>query len=189
MKPSDAPARSGRDISIPKGVLVAVALLLLFTIGLAATARLTGRNHVTMPPTRAVASCDLTFTDRNDGGVEIADATTGRHVATVAPTTGGFLRGIMRGLVREHRLNDLSAGSAFRLTRWADGRLSIEDPGTRESFELEAFGPTNEAVFAQLLTDDPAGGHAETRASATMDGKTTASTRVTTADAGGATTR
>ncbi len=174
------PQMAGSDIRVPRGLLVGTALLLVFTIGLAGTARLTGANHITMPPTYAVASRDLTFTDQRDGGIEIADATTGHHVATIVPTTGGFLRGIMRGLVREHRLNDLSSGSAFRLTRWADGRLSIEDPATRERFELEAFGSTNEAVFARFLIDEPQ----EKQANGTM-----AVTRMTTADATGAAAR
>ena len=149
-RPSDV-VRDG--MRIPKAVLIAAGGLLVFTMVVAGTARITGNNHVILPQTQVVASRDLTFTDQGDGGIEIADAVTGRHVTTVVPTTGGFLRGIMRGLVREHRLNDLAPGSAFRLTRWADGRLSIEDPTTHERFELEAFGPTNEAVFARLLVD------------------------------------
>ena len=149
---TNPPVNARKDpMRIPNGVLIGAGVLLAFTMAMAGTARVTGHNHVTLPPTQAVESRDLTFTDLSDGGVEITDANTGRHVTTVVPTTGGFLRGIMRGLVREHRLNDLAAGSAFRLTRWADGRLSIEDPTTRERFELEAFGPTNEAVFARLL--------------------------------------
>ncbi len=151
--PTAGRPRSKETVIIPKGVIAAAGALLLFTIALAGAARITGNNHVALPPTEAVASRDLTFTDQPDGGILIDDAVTGRRVALVAPTTGGFLRGIMRGLVREHRLNDLAAGSSFRLTRWADGRLSIEDPATAERFELEAFGPTNEAVFARLLDD------------------------------------
>ena len=149
------PTRSSADIVVPRGALAAAAVLMLFTIALAGTARLTGRNHVVLPPTAAVASRDLTFTDRADGGIVVTDIGTGQPVTVIAPTTGGFLRGIMRGLVREHRLNELAPGSAFRLTRWADGRLSIADPQTGEHIELAAFGPTNEAVFARLLDGVP----------------------------------
>ena len=56
---------------------------------------------------------------------------------------------------------DGEAHTSFRLTRWADGRLSIEDPTTRESYELEAFGSTNEAVFARFLPE-PATSPAQT---------------------------
>ena len=48
-----------------------------------------------------------------------------------------------------------AAGHApFRLTRYADGRLALDDPSTGAHVELRAFGPTNEAAFARLL---PAG--------------------------------
>ena len=38
------------------------------------------------------------------------------------------------------------------LTRWADGRLSLEDRTTGRVIALDAFGPTNGEAFAQLLT-------------------------------------
>lgn len=140
--------------TFPPGVLFGAGALLAFTIAVAGVARVSHHNVVVLPPAAAVASRDLRFADLANGGIEVTDAGSGRLVATVQPETGGFLRGIMRGLVREHRLEDKAAHTAFRLTRWADGRLSIADPDTRESFELEAFGSTNEAVFARLL-DEP----------------------------------
>lgn len=139
---------------IPKGVIIGAGLLMLFTIVVAAVSHRAGIYHVTTPPTTAVASRDLFFADQHDGGVLVTDAKTGKRVAMIEPTTGGFLRGIMRGLVREHRLNDLPSGTAFRLTHWADGRLSIADPANGESFDLEAFGSTNELAFAKLLEED-----------------------------------
>ena len=145
------------EVRVPRGALVAAAVLLAFTVAVAGTARLTGRNHVAPTPAQPLLSRDLAFADRADGAVVVTDATTGRPVALVAPETGGFLRGILRGLVREHRLNDLPDGTAFRLTRWSDGRLSIEDPAMRERFELEAFGATNEAAFARFLDEPQAG--------------------------------
>lgn len=138
---------------IPKGVIVGAGLLMLLTIGVAGVSHRAGTYHVTMPPTTAVSSRDLLFADQRDGGVLVTDADTGAKVATVEPKTGGFIRGIMRGLVRGHRLNEQAVGTAFRLTQWADGRLSIADPSTGESFDLEAFGSTNEASFAKFLDD------------------------------------
>ena len=142
---------SAKPAEMPKGVIVLAGALLLFTMAVAGTARITHNNHVILPPTQAVASRDLLFKDLKDGGVEVTDAGTGEHVYTVVPTTGGFLRGVLRGLVHDHRRVDRAIGYAFHLTRWADGRLSLEDPTTHESFELEAFGSTNELVFAQFL--------------------------------------
>ena len=140
-----------RKPEMPKGFVVLTGALMLFVVAIAGIARISHNNRVILPPTTAIASRDLAFKDLPNGGVEVSDAVSGAHVYTVVPTTGGFLRGVMRGLVRDHRRMDGEAHTSFRLTRWADGRLSIEDPTTHESYELEAFGSTNEAVFAQFL--------------------------------------
>lgn len=147
------PAPPQRPI-IPRGVIIGAGLLMVFTIIVAGVSHRAGFYHTRMPPSKPVASRDLLFADQHNGGVLVTDAKTGQRVAVIEPTTGGFLRGIMRGLVREHKLNDQAEGSAFRLTHWADGRLSIADPTTGESFDLEAFGATNEAAFAKLLEED-----------------------------------
>ncbi len=40
----------------------------------------------------------------------------------------------------------------FRLIAWSDGRLTLDDLATKRHIELEAFGPTNERVFAEFLS-------------------------------------
>ena len=167
------PAAPAQRPIIPRGVIIGAGLLMLFTVIIAGVSHRAGIYHITTPPTTAVASRDLFFVDQRDGGVLVTDATTGKRVSLVEPTTGGFMRGIMRGLVREHRLKEQATGTAFRLTHWADGRLSIADPTTGESFDLEAFGSTNELAFAKLLDDDetPAGGSAADKAAANTAGK------------------
>ena len=130
------------DITIqggfPRSVLISVGLMLAGTIALAGITHATNAEHVVMP------SFEQLF----------VTAATGRLVSNVAPQSGHFIRGIMRALVLGHRRAGQPDGMPFRLTRWADGRLTIADPSTRESFELEAFGSTNEQVFAALL-DSP----------------------------------
>ena len=143
------------DITIqggfPKGAIMGIGALMLLTIGIAGSSRMLGLGHIDMGPTTAVESLNLNFKDLPSGGVLVTDADSGKLVSNVLPTTGGFLRGIMRALVRDHDLQQKPAGTSFRLTQWADGRLSIADPATNESFELEAFGHTNEAVFASFF--------------------------------------
>jgi len=128
------------------GVLVAVALLL------AGAGRIvgTGSASVTAAP---VAARDLRFEDRADGGVSILDARDGRQVDVAEAGTNGFMRATLRGLARERRLRGVEAGASapFRVTAWADGRVTLDDPATGRHVELEAFGQTNEAAFARLL--------------------------------------
>jgi putative photosynthetic complex assembly protein len=93
----------------------------------------------------------LQFEDRADGAVVVYDARSEQIAAVLAPETNGFVRGVMRGLARERRREDIGSGPPFMLTRWSDGRLSIEDEATHQRIELVAFGPTNFAAFARLL--------------------------------------
>ena len=65
-----------------------------------------------------------------------------------------------RGLtiaLREHEYDAVPRGrivyevGAARFILYADRRLVLDDPATGSAVELEAFGPTNMAVFAGLL--------------------------------------
>lgn len=136
---------------IPRGILIGAALMIGFTIALSGTARLTGIGTTHMPATAAVESRSLHFADQRDGSIAVTDAATGRTVAVVPPGSNGFLRGTLRGLARERKRQDIGPEPAFKLIRWADGRLTLEDPTTRRVVDLAAFGPTNSGVFADLL--------------------------------------
>jgi putative photosynthetic complex assembly protein len=94
----------------------------------------------------------LRFADRADGAVVITEAGTGLLVDVASPGTNGFLRSTLRGLARDRKRREIGAEAPFRLTRWADGRLSLQDEATGRSIDLGAFGPTNAAVFAHLMT-------------------------------------
>jgi putative photosynthetic complex assembly protein len=100
----------------------------------------------------AVASRDLRFEDRADGGVGIVDARAGATIAAIAPGEGGFVRATLRGLARERRREELGREIPFRLTVWGDGRLTLEDPATGRFVDLGAFGQTQAETFARLIT-------------------------------------
>ncbi len=137
---------------IPRGILIGAALMIGLTIVLSGAARLTGIGTTHMPAAAAVESRSLHFADQRDGSIAVTDAATGRTVAVVSPGTNGFLRGTLRGLARERKRQDVGPEPAFQLVRWADGRLTLEDPMTRRVVDMGAFGPTNSGVFADLLT-------------------------------------
>jgi putative photosynthetic complex assembly protein len=138
--------------SFPRGALLGAAALMTLTMVAAGTARLTGFGTSLAPDGTPVESRDLRFADRSDGAVVITEAKTGRVVDVASPGTNGFLRSTMRGLARDRKRQDLGAEAPFRLTRWADGRLSLQDEATGRSIDLGAFGATNAAVFAHLMT-------------------------------------
>jgi putative photosynthetic complex assembly protein len=141
--------------SFPRPVLAIAGAVLAFSIAGAAVGRLTGAANDT-PVSTVVAARDLLFRDQPNGGVAVYDALdTSTPIQVIAPETGGFLRATMRGLARQRLRQDADREVPFHLTGWADGRLTLADPTTGRSVEMEAFGITNEAVFAHLLTAQP----------------------------------
>ena len=136
----------------PRGVLALAGGAVALSLVTAAVGRLTGAAN-SAPTAAAVASRELVFRDQSNGGVAVYDATnTAVPINIIAPETNGFLRATMRGLARQRLRQDADRDVPFRLTEWADGRLTLEDPTTGRKVEMEAFGISNEEVFAHLLT-------------------------------------
>lgn len=145
------------DQPFPRSVLIGAAVLVTVAMAAAGTARLTGIGTTQVAPAAAVESRDLRFDDRADGSVAVYDVAAGRFVARFEAGSGNFVRGVLRGFARERRLRGAGREQPMRLTRWADGRLSLDDPVTGRHVDLEAFGPTNAAEFARLLYAGAAG--------------------------------
>lgn len=127
---------------------LAVVLALAFVAG----QRLSGAQPTQVAASVAVEKRAVRFEDRADGSVGVFDVGAAEPFDVIAPQTGGFLRGTLRGLARARKLNNTDKEPPFELTRWADGRLSLSDPQTGREISLEPFGPSNYAVFKRLLT-------------------------------------
>ena len=138
-------------INLPRGPLLGAGALVLLALLAVATVRLTGVGAVKVPDATAVSVRDLRFEDRPDGSIVVLEAGDRSLVNTVQPGTNGFLRSTLRGLARERKRQGIGAEPSFRLIGRADGRLTLEDPATGRRVDLESFGPTNAAVFAQLM--------------------------------------
>jgi putative photosynthetic complex assembly protein len=138
--------------SFPRLPLIGAAALLTVAIGTVAAARLSGVSARMMIHDDApVASRMLRFEDRGDGSVGVIDAKTAVDIAVAAPGTNGFLRGTMRGLMRTRKLNEVNVREPFRLELFADGQLVLTDTVVQKPIALNAFGPSNAAVFAAFL--------------------------------------
>ena len=141
-----------RSETVPRSALIAAGVMIALVISGAAISRLSGASD-SAPTAAPVVSRDLLFRDRADGAILVFDARDpSAPIQVVAPETNGFLRGTMRGLARQRIRQDADRDVPFRLTQWADNRLTLEDPTTHRRVDLEAFGETNEMVFARLLT-------------------------------------
>ncbi len=127
--------------------VIAIFVMLTGAVGLAAIGPAAG-GRSEPPASRIISERSLRFIDRADGAVvALADDKPVR----VFQGEQGFLRGTLRGLARMRHKAGESSQAPFRLAAWADGRLTLDDTFNGQRVDLEAFGPTNAAVFASLL--------------------------------------
>lgn len=152
-------AADHRANDVPKGALIAVGVMIAFSIAAAGLTRLAGDYTVAPPPAVAEDSRTLIFQDRADRGIAVIDGATGARIADLAPGTHGFVRGLLRGLSRDRQVHRVGPEVPFTLTRWSDGRYSITDPATGSVLHLAAYGFGNVKEFAAFLppqTERPA---------------------------------
>jgi putative photosynthetic complex assembly protein len=139
------------ETNVPRGVLLGAVAVIGIALLLATSARVSGIGLTRMPEATQVAQRELRFGDRADGAVVITAWPGGEVVEVLPPGTNGFARGVLRGMARERHSQEIGSEPPFRLVRWSDGRLSLDDPSTGRRIELDAFGTTNTAVFARLM--------------------------------------
>lgn len=136
---------------VPRGALIAAGVLVAGTIIGAAFSSFGGHSAVAPPQAERAEQVALRFIDREQGGIAVHDAQTGARIAVLEPGTNGFIRGVLRGLARERRQNEIGEAPAFTLIRRTDGRLALIDGSTGRRIELDAFGHTNAGAFASLM--------------------------------------
>lgn len=146
------------EIVVPRGVLIAAGIIMLFSIGLAGAARHARLSAPPVPKAPPKAVVEVRFHDAADGSIRMLDASTERELAVVPPRSDGFVRGVLRGMFRTRKLESMDREARFRLAREADGHLTLEDPQTARRIELDSFGPDNTAAFARLLEAGVAAG-------------------------------
>lgn len=138
----------------PRGALLAAASLVVFSLvaaGLGSAAKHDRLSTQTVVRSEPATTLDMAFTDDASGAVHIRDARTGEHVLTLAPGADGFIRSVVRGLVRDRRSRGIDQAPPFRLSQWANGDLVLEDTATGKQIDLRAFGATNKEAFARIL--------------------------------------
>lgn len=135
------------------GGLVGITLLVVFGVRSGVVpARPTAPEIRAQSAVAVVSTRDFVFADRADGALVATDATTGQVALVLEPgSNSGFIRGVMRGMMRERQLHQVSRHGPVTITQWADGALTLKDPSTGRILELGSFGNTNRAAFAQLL--------------------------------------
>jgi len=139
------------DRPFPRKPLLGAVALVGFALLAGVIGRVTGIGTTSVPESVPEQRLSLRFQDQPNGAIAVYRAANNHEVATLDPGTNGFVRGVLRGLARERKLQGVGPRPPFTLTRWADGRLSLSDPETGRRVELDPFGATNVEAFARLF--------------------------------------
>ena len=99
----------------------------------------------------AIEAREIRFLERAGGEIEVLDAQDGEALETLAPESDQFIRGLLRSLRRERDKHAVGYDEPVRITRRADGQVTLEDPATGQIIDLRAYGPTNVLALARFL--------------------------------------
>ena len=88
--------------------------------------------------------------DLANGAVGIFHAESGAAIVRYESGQGAFVRTIFRSLVRDRRVQGVSAEPVFILYTLGAGDIIVEDPSTNSRIQLKAFGEPNAQHFRQM---------------------------------------
>jgi len=110
-----------------------------------------------LPSDTATQSRVLQVADAAGGDVVVRDAATGALITTYHSGEGSFFRATLRTLVNDRRHKGLPLTGHFRLEAHAGNQLFLIDEVSGKTLSMNAFGPTNTAVFAALMSNPKQG--------------------------------
>ncbi len=146
------------DPTVPRGALVAAALLIIFSLSLTGAVSWGFVPQSANPDMQRAAAKiapleerSLTFRDREDGAVVVTDADSGEVVTVVGYGEQGFVRATLRRLAKVRIAKGIGAEPPFTLRYWENGALSLHDPETGNRAEIHGFGADHSAAFAAML--------------------------------------
>ena len=131
---------------VSRRALLTIGVTLASVLGAVALVQLTGHGPKRLDGPVASRRM-LRFEYLPDGGILVLDHAGGQRLAVMTGEQG-FLRGVLRSLMRERRRSGLDLRAPLALLARPDGRLTLSDPSTGQRIDLESFGPSNLAVFA-----------------------------------------
>ncbi|MFO1151812.1 MAG: photosynthetic complex assembly protein PuhC [Alsobacter sp.] len=146
-----SPSRRGPIERFPRWPLYSALALIGFSIAATFVSNTWDIGTVKTPVTYPLEIRDVRFLVADDDTITVLDGAGGETIKVIAPNTEGFIHGSLRGLSRDRKLRGLAYDLPYRIIRWDDGRLTLSDTATGMRVQLDPFGPTNAAAYAQFL--------------------------------------
>jgi putative photosynthetic complex assembly protein len=139
-------------IRVTRGPLIGAGLMIALAFGVAITARRTGAGASREPLSVPVDQRAIRFVPEADGRLAVYDASSGTLTLRLTSQGNGFIFGMLRGMQHRRVVAHTDSMTPFALTRWRDGRITLDDPATGMHVAVNSFGPTQVASFEQLFT-------------------------------------
>ena len=138
------------NITIPRFITVSAAILLGFSILMAAVSKQTGIGR-TPDTTEHVRVRMLSFERQTDNSMLIRDSASQQVLDTLPSADEGFIPGALRGLLFERRRHDKPINAPFKLVASPGQGIALIDPTTGLYVQLEAFGRENARNVSRYL--------------------------------------
>jgi putative photosynthetic complex assembly protein len=139
-----------RSPTSPPLLLMALAMMLLAIVGAWYGSQHRPDLRASLAPVTHVEA--FVFVGGDDEPLQVIDADDGSLVIAFAPGEASFIRGMLRGIGRERQVDGVSAAEPLVVASRADGSITVDDAATGILYDLRAFGSSNQAAFAALLS-------------------------------------
>jgi len=133
------------------GLVLSLVLTLYYSFTHRLSAETNQQSTIAHEQGSVQTSRNLHFVDVDNGAVSVVDADNGLEITRLVKGEDGFMRSVMRGLVRDRKAQGQGPETPFQLALWDDGLVSLIDPATGRRVELSAFGIDNVRAFTRLL--------------------------------------
>lgn len=133
-------------------------LILAFGLAITAIAVSAGVRFAGVSPHQKLEGAEIQqsrlirFEPMSDGRIIILDATSGEVITTAPLELAGFLKGVLRGLGRIRRTQEIDIADPYRLEKMTNGQLLLVDTASGISLDMNAYGRSNASVFGAFLS-------------------------------------
>jgi putative photosynthetic complex assembly protein len=145
---------------VPRGAIIGAGVLISIVMAAVGAAQLD--KHYNPPPAPTIdesqiaAVRDLKFIEGATGVTVVYDAQSGQQLEKLRENDG-FIRTVLASMAFDRSRQKIEEVPVYRLVRWKDGRVSLQDMTVGRKINLGAFGGPNKAVFERFLPSGETG--------------------------------